>query len=157
MACRMYVCPLLHSTLRTPLKEVPGCGNFPTRPQHQSQYAIASSCPQNEKKGMNNRRANRLRKIRGEGIRKANLNSAKAILPIGSSNLHHPLTSQLLIIITPIIRSIAFLAPMRNQRLPNLIQFDKLAPDGVVERQHRLMLFRALDALLGEGGGSGRY
>lgn len=46
---------------------------------------------------------------------------------------------------------------MRDQRLPNLIQIDKLTPDGVVERQHRLMLFRALDALLGEGGGSGRY
>lgn len=46
---------------------------------------------------------------------------------------------------------------MRDQRLPNLIQFDKLAPDGVIERQHGLMLFRALDALLGEGGGSGGY
>lgn len=46
---------------------------------------------------------------------------------------------------------------MRDQRLSDLIQFDKLAPDGVIQRQYRLMLLGAFYTLLGERRGSGRY
>merc|ERR1711939_562545 len=91
-----------------------------------------------------------------KGYRTTNVKAQRPSSPLQTSYLVTLITFPPLIIITTIIRSIAFLPPMRDQRLSDLIQFDKLAPDGVIKGQYRLMLLGAFYTLLGERRGSGR-
>lgn len=74
-------------------------------------------------------------------------------LPLLSAAL--PLLITIIIII--VVDFFSWLISMRNQRLPNLIRLDQLAPDGVIQYQSRLMVLCAVSTLLGDRRGFGRY